>query len=342
MRFTRPAHDVRLVGFGVLSPAGVGVEPLRAPGPGAPGRRTLPVDPGTLCGDAPQLMRRTDRYGAIGFAAVALAIRDADGTSRAAGSEVPAAGAGSTGAAAPDPGFGVMIGSSVACWSANRRFHEERRDRPAAALSPALFVRTVANAINGDLSIARRFAGPSDTFVSGFTAGAEALIAAAAAIDAGRAHAIVAGGIEAPEGFLDPPLEGLPAEAAGFALLRRGGPPGGTARSDVAPRLLAWHRAHDPAGAFRLAAALDALHPTAIDMVLVANRIPREILARWSADAGPRPLFDLAGRTGETGAAGAPIAAALARAMESKGRATARLVLSRDPGGDLAALVVGG
>jgi len=246
---------------------------------------------------------------------------------------------------------GVMIGSSVACWSANRRFHEDRRDKPAASISPALFVRTVANAVNGDISIALRLAGPCDTFVSGFTAGAEAVIAAAAAIDAGRARAILAGGVEAPEGFLEPPPEGIPVEAAGFALVRRGRAAGATTRDDDALRLVAWHRCHDPAGAFRLAAAFDALHPTPIDMVLIANRIPGEILGRCRADAGDRPLLALADRAGETGAAGAPIAAALARAAGGAGpagrapsppRKPACLILGRDPGGDLAALVVQG
>jgi hypothetical protein len=338
MRFTRPAHDVRLAGFGVLTPAGAGTAPLLDHRAGAASRRTVPVDPAGLCGDAPDQLRRADRYGALGYAAAALALRDA-------------AVAPSEPAVAIDPGFGVMIGSSVACWSANRRFHEERRDQPAASLSPALFVRTVANAVNGDISIARRLAGPCDTFVSGFTAGAEALIAAAAAIDAGRAHTVLAGGVEAPEGFLEPPPDWFPVEAAGFALVRRGHGDGATTPDDDAPRLVAWHRSHDPAGAFRLAAALDALHPTPIDMILIANRIPGEILGRWRADAGDRPLFALADRAGETGAAGAPIAAALARAAGGAGpagrapsppRASARLILGRDPEGDLAALVVQG
>ncbi len=338
MRFTRPAHDVRLAGFGVLTPAGAGAAPLLDLRAGAPSRRMLSVDVAGLCGDAPDQLRRADRYGALGYAAASLAIRDA----AVATPEAPAA---------IDPGFGVMIGSSVACWSANRRFHEERRDQPAASLSPALFVRTVANAVNGDITIARRLAGPCETFVSGFTAGAEALIAAAAAIDAGRARAILAGGVEAPEGFLETPPEGFPVEAAGFALLRRGHTPGAKPRDDDALRLVAWHRSHDPAGAFRLAAALDALHPTPIDMVLIANRVPGEMLARWRADTGERPLFVLSDRAGETGAAGAPIAAALARAAGGAGpagrrvspaRASARLVLSRDPEGDLAALVVQG
>ena len=41
------------------------------------------------------------------------------------------------------------------CWSANRRFLHDLLNRPATDWSPALFVRTVANAVNGDISIAR-------------------------------------------------------------------------------------------------------------------------------------------------------------------------------------------
>ncbi|HUD71516.1 MAG TPA: beta-ketoacyl synthase N-terminal-like domain-containing protein, partial [Dongiaceae bacterium] len=223
MRFTRPAHDLRLAGFGVLTPAGAGTAPLLDRRVDPPARRLLPVDPAGLCGDPPDQLRRADRYGAIGYAAASMAFRDA---------------AAPADATTLDPRFGVMIGSSIACWSANRRFHEEHRDQPPASLSPALFVRTVANAVNGDISIARRLAGPCDTFVSGFTAGAEALIAAAAAIDAGRADAILAGGVEAPEGFLEPPPEGFPVEAAGVALLRRGHVAGATPRDDDALRLV--------------------------------------------------------------------------------------------------------
>jgi hypothetical protein len=339
MWLTRPAHDVRFAGFGVLTPAGIGTAPLCTLRVTAPARRTVPVGPADLCGDAPESFRRADRYGVLGYAAAGLAMLDAE-PAEPARSGAPESGAGPAAGAGIDTACGVMIGSSVACWSANRRFHEERRDRPAASLSPALFVRTVANAVNGDLSIARGLAGPCETFVSGFTAGAEALIAAAVAIDAGRARVMLAGGVEAPEGFFETPRSEDPVEAAGFALLRRGAAPASGRDADPGVRLLGWHRSHDPCGRFRLAAALDALQPIGIDAILVANRVPEEIMTRWRADAEDRPLFALADRIGEPGAAGVPLAVALARARHTARLGPTRLVLGRDPAGGLAALVV--
>jgi len=320
MRFARPSTEVRLAGFGALTPAGQGAPPPRTARDGTPRRRDVPLDLAALCGAAGDTLRRMDRYGALGYAAAHLALRDGEALR-----------------GAPfDPGCGVMIGSSVACLGACRLFHEERRDRPPASRSPALFVRTIANAVNGDISIARGLDGPCETFVSGFTAGAEAMLAAAAAIDAGRATAVLAGGVEAPDSFWrERATESLPVEAAGFVLLRGDGDP-------TAPRLRAWHRSHDPAGSFPLRAAIEALAPLPIEAIVVANLVSEALLDRWRRDAGGRPVVDLAERAGELGAAAAPIAAGLhgagARVEAGTSAPAGWLVLSRDQEGGMAVL----
>jgi 3-oxoacyl-[acyl-carrier-protein] synthase II len=327
----------------------------------------VPVDLPALCGEPPLRFRRMDRYGALGYVAAhrALAAAAERGAVRCPAASAGAAPAGAaptgaaigvatgTGAAAEgavaDPRWGVMIGSSLACAGSIARHDRDLRDRPLPALSAAVFVRTVANAVNGDISIGWRLGGPSETFVSGRTAGAEALAAAGAALVEGRAEWILAGAVEAPDPLLAqaPPLS----EGAAITVMGMGAGMGARAREREALCLRAWMRGHDPAEGFSVAAALDALGPVPIGMVIVANTIPAALVRRIEDEADGRRVVHLPRVTGELGAAGAAVAVALAdELMREKAGSAARrdhaaappgvLVIARDPRGPTAALAL--
>ena len=352
--------------FGVLTPAGEGAARLlprgggreagrarAAPGPG-PIATEAQVDLPALCGEPPQRFRRMDRYGALGYAAAHRALAGAAPSIRPA--PLPAAPAG----AEADPDWGVMIGSSLACWGSIAQHDRDLRDRPMADLSPAVFVRTVANAVNGDISIGWRLGGPSETFVSGWTAGAEALAAAGTALLLGRARWILAGAVEAPDAVVRGARTGRPqgldgegpegtlVEGAAISIM------GIEVRAHAAEalRLRAYLRGHDPGRRFSLAAAIDSLGPFPAGTVIVANTIPTDLMDRIREEAGSRwAVLHLPQQCGELGATGAVVAVALADALtlEASWLAADRLadeapegvlVIARDPEGGTAVLAL--
>jgi hypothetical protein len=317
MKLVRLDPAPALLGIGVLAPAAPALEVTAS----------LPA----ACGEWAGALRRADRYGALGFAAARLALLDA-------GLGPPPA---------VDPEWGVMIGSALGCWGSNARHHGAMRGAPGLDPSPAVFVRTVSNAVNGDISIAWRLGGPAATFVSGWTAGAEALIAAGAAISGGRARRMLAGGVEAPEGpfrtmhaaaRLRRGGEWLPAtlaEGAAIALLGDDGAPG-------ALRLRAFARGTDPSGRWSLAGLLGELDPLPIRCVAIANLLPPPMRARIQDEAGDRQFIDLPGRTGEIGAAGAVAAIAMAEAARVDRSPGGIVVLARGAEGGVAVLALAG
>jgi hypothetical protein len=102
---------------------------------------------------------------------------------------------------APDEryeGAGVIFGTAFGCQEANLQFDQFSLD-PAVGLrgaSPLAFKGTVDNAPAGWVSVAYTLRGVNATFVSGFGAGAEAVVAAEAAIEESRAEMVVCGGVE--------------------------------------------------------------------------------------------------------------------------------------------------
>ena len=337
MRWIRLGRDAapRFTAFGVLTPAD-------------PGTAEVTMDLPALCGEPPLRFRRFDRYGELGYAAARLAWR--------AG---PHGGAPADAGQAADPGCGVILGSSLACWASNVRHQRAPRDPAAGAASASTFVRTVANSVCGDLSIALRLGGPGALFAGGWTAGAESIIAAASALAERRARIVLAGGIEAPgpdlramhaPGRGDPAggpddgadpgggwFSGVLAEAAAIAVMESAGDGDGAGRP--APlRLHAYGRAHDPDRRLSMAALLDAPTPIPLGAVVIANTMPPALLDRARAEAAPRPVIHLPDRAGELGAAGAPAAVALADGLPG---GEGVLVVARDLAGGLAALVLG-
>lgn len=308
MRFIALEPAPWFAGHGVLTARGDGVDCLLKED-----AESTPVDLAALCDLPPGQFRRLDEYGAIGVAAARQALRAA-GVPRAEATE---------------PGWGVMIGSSIGCGASNARHHRALRDRAKAEPNASDFVRTVANAVNGDISIALRCTGAGQTFVSGWTAGAEAIIAAGAELAAGRSRCVLAGGVESAPAAQGPAAQG---PACGAVLLMRSD---GAAMEPGALRLAAFWRGHDPAGRWSLAGALDALHPRRFARIVIANTIPADLLARWRDEAGGMALLELVRRTGEPGAAGSAVAVAMASRLDGSS-----LVIARDAAGGIAALAL--
>jgi hypothetical protein len=339
MRWVRLGRDAapRFTAFGVVAPAD-------------PGSSEVTIDLPALCGEPPLRFRRFDRYGELAYAAACLAWR----ARPSGGGALPDA------ARAADPECGVILGSSLACWASNVRHQRAPRDPAAGAASAATFVRTVANSVCGDLSIALRLGGPGVLFAGAWTAGAEAIIAAASDLAQKRARTILAGGVEAPGPDLramhaavrrDPGggrddggaapgggwFSGVLAEAAAIAVMESAGSHEG-AETPGSLRLHAYVRAHDPDLRLSLAALLDAPAPIPLGAVVIANTMPPALLDRAREEAAPRPVIHLPDRAGELGAAGAPAAVALADGLPG---GEGVLVVARDLAGGLAALLVG-
>jgi len=269
-----------------------------------------PADVAAACGEPPSRFRRMDRYAALGFAATRLALADAG---------LAATGRG-------DPSWGTLFGSSLACWSSNAEYFRSLGDGPPPELGPSLFARTVCNTVNGEVAIAEQLGGDSETIVSRWTAGAEALAEASAWIAAGRVRFAVAGGIEAPGP--DFRTQGLQ-DAAAVCVLREGGD---------GPRIRAYGRAHDPSGDFSLGAALAELRGHDVSHVFVANGVPPPLLRRIEADAAGREVVHVSARDGELGAAGGALAATLVRATVPAGRSG--VVIARGAEGGTVLLVI--
>jgi hypothetical protein len=192
--------------------------------------------------------------------------------------------------------------------------------------------------------MACRLGGASETLVSGWAAGAEAMAAAGAALAEGRTRYMLAGGVEAPDALIqqmhaafrrDAELPWLPvrlSEGAAIAVMGLDGHAAGPYRL----RLRAYGRCHDPEGRFSLAGALDALRPLRFRSTLIANEIPPDLMTRWRREAGSMEFHSLPRRAGELGAAGAPaaVAVAAARPLESV------LVIARGVEGGTVALAL--
>jgi hypothetical protein len=302
VRFVRFEAPPVLVAWGALTPWGRGP---RAWSEAEPRGSEAAEDVERLAGLPELAARRLDRFGLLAVAASRMALP-------------PAAGL-------PE-GCGILLGSLHGCEASNRAYGRDLETLPARELRPALFVRTVSGAAAADVSMALGLRGPSQTFVSGAVAGAEALVAAALILGARAAPACLAGAVEAPSAG-DPPLF----EAAAVVHLAPAGGDDTARRAPRAPsplRLAGAALGHDAEGA-ETAAVLADEAPDIDDLIAVANPVPPEVLARWRAASG-RARVLVMGRHGDLGAAGAVVAAILADAGETR-RA---FVAARDRSGE--------
>ena len=287
-------------GWGAVTPWGRG---LSAWSDAAPRRAGAGDEVERLAGVPDLVARRLDRFGLLALAASREAIASSG---------------------APDGGCGVLLGSRHGCTASNRAYGEALARLPVRELRPALFVRTVSGAAAADVSMALGLRGPSQTFVSGPVAGAEALVAAAAILVRGTAPVCLAGGLEAPAGGED----AAHLEAAAVALLI-----GGEGCAPVKRlRLTAAASGRDLEGSAVAGLIADEALEEA-DMVLVANPVSSGVLEAWRRAAGRARVLFL-GAHGDLGAAGAVLAAGLAEA----GEASRAIVAARDRSGETALL----
>ena len=314
MRFVRFDPPPALAGFGIVT--------VRDSGSLAFGLRGPVLDRGdvpfaALAGADDPEARRRDRYGTLALLAARQALDQAHRGAEAGGERC-----------------GVMIGSTHASAERNGRYARDLAGGEAA-LSPSLFVRTTSGAAAADIAFAFKMGGPGQTFVSGWTAGAEALAAAARAVSRGAADLMIAGGVEVPGpifGRTGPALM----EGAAMTVVVPDAPPD-------RPRLLAYGRGiGGPAPRDIDAAREAAQRDFGCEAIFLGNHRDGDPWDRASAFASARAMEASARRSvfgeevGPLGAAGA--IAACAGAAEFEG---SRLVLARDPSGDIAALVLG-
>src|SRR5262249_42670516 len=160
-------------------------------------------------------------------------------TLAAAGAALAAARLVPNGSTAPNPRAGVVLGTAFGCFLSNAAYQQRFVEGGPAAASPRIFAATVSNAAAGELAIAYRLAGPGGTLTArarrggggvrlpaGAASGRAALGPASDLLRAGRADALVAGGVDALGGPLTRWLAagGLaagrpPAEAAALLVL---------------------------------------------------------------------------------------------------------------------------
>ena len=258
----------------------------------------------------------------------------------------------------PRARIGVVLGTAFGCFLTNAAYQRRLAEGGPAAASPRLFAATVSNAAAGELGIAFRLGGPAVTLTAGAAAGLVALGHATDLLRAGRADALVAGGVDAVGDALARWLAdgGLvigrpPAEAAALLVLE----PLAAARARGASVLgvIAGHAAgFEPAptaagageglgAAVRAALAEAGVVPGEVDVVVSAA--PPQLLAleeRALATALGTvlpPRVSPKDTLGETFAATGPLGvlAALAEAP----RHTSALVLDVCASGHVAALV---
>jgi hypothetical protein len=269
--------------------------------------------------------RRRDRYGTLAL----IAAREAMAQAGIGPAGARPAIAGPT--EVTEERCGVAIGTTHASAERNGRYALDLADEDAT-LSPALFVRTTSGAAAADIAFAFKMGGPGQTFVSGWTAGAEAIAAAARSITGGTADLVLAGGVEMP-GTIFARSGPFISEGAAIAVVAAAASPG-------RPRLFAYGRGR-AAPAHDLRDVMDAARAFECDTVVLANDLEED--ARQAApeanldsfvSARPRRLR-VGELAGALGAAGVVVGCAMAE--EIPGRS---LVVARDPSGEIAALVI--
>lgn len=207
---------VVLTRVGLLTPAGVGLEPVRSALAGRPAEprshkehaadhgpaqrtRAVPVRLRTLFDPPPPRLARLDRYPRLFLAAGLLALRGVELSEE------------------EQLNCGVAVGSSFGCWGVDEQYHRGLLTRGPRLCSPLHFGYTVPGSAAGELSIAGRLRGPNATWVAGRASGLIALSEAARWIADGRCDRAVAGAADAMGGWLARELRdaGWPPDVAG-------------------------------------------------------------------------------------------------------------------------------
>ncbi len=171
-----------MTGIGSISPLGVGKVALetaiREIGSGTgtgTGTGTAAFEPREFL--PPMMLRRMDRASAMAVAAGTMAVKDA-------------------GLDAAPERTAIVVGTGCAGIQTTWDFFRTVAAQGAEAASPLLFPNTVPNAPAGHLAIALGATGPSATFAEKAIAGENAIAYGCALLAAGRADAVLAGGVD--------------------------------------------------------------------------------------------------------------------------------------------------
>jgi 3-oxoacyl-[acyl-carrier-protein] synthase II len=144
---------------------------------GSPSRLAAQVDPGTLSAlIGSDRGRRLSRVCQLAVAACELAVRDAS--------------------VGPGAGLAIVVGTEHGDFRSSEAFARGYLARGPAGLSPLIFPNTVMNTMASMAAISVGAKGPSVTLNQLTVAGDLAIVRAAALIGAGRAEAVVAGGVD--------------------------------------------------------------------------------------------------------------------------------------------------
>jgi 3-oxoacyl-(acyl-carrier-protein) synthase len=177
------ATTVAITGAGVVTPLGVAPDVWARVRAGERGSGALAAIPVASLPEAVQARAaRAERVTQLALVAAGAALAEA-GLGRTEG--------------VPDPRLGVVLGTAFGCFLTNASFETRFAEGGAPAASPRLFAATVSNAAAGELGIAYRLGGPGITLTAGAAAGLVALGHATDLLRAGRAGALVAGGMDA-------------------------------------------------------------------------------------------------------------------------------------------------
>jgi len=195
----RDGDAVAVSSVGLIGAHGLGLEPLAAAlAAGEPAARPIdrlpgfPLRPGSartaaLVGEvdwqrylSPRAARRMSPPSIFAVAAARMALEEA-------GLEVPAE---------PDDACGVVLATAFGASSYTQRMLDQILAEGPEAISPFLFMESVANAPAGQVAIHCRAGGPNHTLCQREAGPVGALGRAAAEVAAGRAERILAGAVE--------------------------------------------------------------------------------------------------------------------------------------------------
>ena len=251
----------------------------------------------------------------------------------------------------PRPGLGIVLGTAFGCFLTNAEFQRRLAEGGAPAASPRLFAATVSNAAAGELAIAYRLGGPSVTLSAGAASGLVALGHATDLLRAGRADALLAGGLDAlgdavldwmRNGGLDP---GLPASEAAAILVLETEDSARARGASILGRIEGHAAGFEPREgandglAAAIARALDDASLAATDIELLASGAgPAWALGEARATGGHSPpRIEPKRAHGETFGAAGPLG--LLAALAEARRGAAILVTDVCASGHVAALV---
>jgi len=170
-----------ITGVGLISPHGIGAEPLLDGSPVTPesGFISAPVDVAQYLGS--KGLRHVDRTSRLAMISAMVAAKSAKLDLSAVGDT-----------------SGVVLSSAFGSYASQLNFNMTALEKGFVGVNPAQFPNTVMNSPAGQVSIRLGITGLNTTISTGNTGVLDAMAYGADMIRAGRVEAVLAGGVEAP------------------------------------------------------------------------------------------------------------------------------------------------